>query len=209
MQPQLEQSLVVEFEELFALKDRIRPVADQVRSRLLAAGLAETLEAEVFEQELELRGTDHPNLLIRLDSYHLEITGAQPELQTHQVAALILEEAGAFRLPMVEAGFSLTLKARPGHPLNLVQQAFSPLQEQGDEEMLDRRFSMTWDWGTATTGFSFFAGNAEDREIHLSFKVREGYMNLDELKEGAWMAGQTARFDALVSRFLAQLGWQS
>lgn len=209
MRPDFEQSLVIEFDELFALKDRLGAVADAVRSQLLAAGLGERLEAEVFDNELELRGTESGDLLVRLDSYHLEISGAPPELKTHQMASLILEEAGAFRLPMVEAGFALALKVPRGHSLDMMAKAFTPIGEEGSERMLDRRFSMTWEWGTPTTAYSFAAGNAEDKEIFISFKAREGYMTLTDLQAGLWMAEQVQRFDQLVTRFLQQLGWES
>ena len=206
MRPDIEQSLLIEFEELFSLPDRIRTLADAVRALLLSAGFQEPLQTDVFDQELELRGTEHTGLLVRLDSYHLEVTGAPPELQTHALAALLLNEAGVFRLTMVEAGLTLTVKARRGQPLSWVDQAFSTL---GEEPMLDRRFSMTWDWGTATTGYSFHASDTEDREIHLSFKAREGYLTLPELQDGGWMATHRQRFDGLVVRFFAQLGWEN
>lgn len=204
----MEQSLTVEFDELFALGDRLRQVADTIRARLLAAGVQERLEADIFGAELELRGTEHDRLLIRLDSFRLEITGAPPELPLHLVAAILLHEAGAFRLAMVEAGYLLTLPARRDRPLNLIRAAFSPLDGDGAEPMLDRRFAMTWDWGTPTTGYSFHLADTEDRELLLSFKAREGYMTLDELQAGTWMADQARRFDGLVARTLQQLGWQ-
>jgi hypothetical protein len=207
MQPDLEQSLVVEYDELFALSDRLRQVADGARARLLAAGLQEPLEAEVFDRELELRGTGQSRLMIRLDSYHLEITGAPPQLQTHLVASILLDEAGVFRLGTVEMGLSLPVKARRDRPLHLVHQAFTSGDLLGTDPMLDRRFSMTWDWATPTTGYSFYAQDTEDQELYLSFKAREGYMTLPELEAGAWMAAQAVRFDTMVARFLTQLGW--
>ncbi|MFZ5814387.1 MAG: hypothetical protein ACOY93_03685 [Bacillota bacterium] len=209
MRPELEQSLFVEFEELFALRERLRSVADQLRAHLLAAGLRERLEPEIFDQELEFRGTEGSNLLIRLDSYRLEITGARPEIAIHALAAIILAEAEVFRLTSVELGLSAVFKADQNHPLNLAAQAFTPVEEPGEEPMLDRRFAMTWDWGTATTGFSFHAADTEGRELFLSFKAREGYMTLPELQSGAWVGEQTRRFEQLVRRFLAQLGWKS
>jgi len=208
MDPNLEQSLVVEFDELFALGDRLREVADHVRARLLAAGLSEPLETELFDRELELRGTQHERLLIRLDSFRLEITGAPSTLQTNVVAAILLDEAGVFRLGSVELGLSLALKVRRGQHLNLVARAFSPVAGVAGEPMLDRRISMTWDWGNATTGYSFYVQDTEDRELFLSFKAREGYMSLPELQAGAWVGEQALRFDGLVGQFLAQLGWQ-
>lgn len=205
----MELSLTVDFDELFALQDRIRPLADRVRAQLYAAGLGDRFQAEVFDEELELRGPEGSRLLIRLDSYHLEITGASPALQIHLLAALILDEAEVFRLSGVDAGFSLVLPVRRNQPLTLVQQAFSPVEEVEGDPMLDRRFSMTWEWGNAITGHSFVASDTEDRELYLSFKAREGYMTVPELKGGRWMAAQAARFDGLVARFLAQMGWQS
>ncbi|HLN62391.1 MAG TPA: hypothetical protein VK464_12640 [Symbiobacteriaceae bacterium] len=207
MHPEIEQSLVVEYEELFALADRLHQVADGARARLLAAGLQEPLQTEVFDGELELRGTQHERLTVRLDGYHLEIAGAPPDLPTHAVAAILLDEAGIFRLTSVEMGLTMSLRAGRGRPLQLVNQAFSPVAGEGGEPMLDRRFSMTWDWGTATTGFSFHAADTEDRELFLSFKAREGYMTLPELSAGGWMQQQAERFDGLVERFMRQLGW--
>jgi hypothetical protein len=207
MHPDIEQTLTVEYDELFALSDHLRQVADNVRARLLTAGLQDPLEADLFDRELELRGTGGSHLAIRLDGFRLEITGAPPELQIHLVAAILLDEAGVFRLASVEAGRALTIKVRRGQPLHLVHQAFPPVAAEGDEPMLDRRFSMTWDWGTATTGYSFHASDTEDRELFLSFKAREGYMTLAELQSGHWIASQASRYDALVARFLTQLGW--
>jgi hypothetical protein len=208
MRPDSELSLMVEFEELFALRDRLRTVADQVRPRLLAAGLSDPLQTELFEQELELRGPDPSRLLIRLDSYRLEITGAPPDLPVHLLAAIVLDEAGAFRLTTLEAGFALAAPAGRGRPLSLTAQAFSPV-EPGSESMLDRRFSMTWDWGSATTGYSLQVADSEDRELYISFKAREGYMTLPELQAGDWMAAQARRFDDAVGRLFAQLGWNA
>lgn len=204
----MEQSLIVEFDELFALRDRLRQVADTVRARFLAAGFMDPMETEVFDQELELRGTGDSRLLIRLDGFHLEIAGAPPELHLHRMAAILLEEAGAFRLNLVDAGFTLTAKVRRGNALDLVHKAFTPVDVTGGQEpMLDRRFSMTWDWGNATTGYSFLVTDTEDKELLLSFKVREGYMTLPDLAAGHWMAREAARFDQLVGRFFQQLGW--
>lgn len=208
MHPNLEQSMVVEFDELFALGDRLREVADNVRARLLAAGLSEPLETELYDRELELRGTSHERLLIRLDSFRLEITGAPPALPTNVIAAIILDEAGAFRLGSVEVGLSLVVKVRKGQPLNLVARAFPQVAGGAGEPMLDRRISMTWDWGNATTGYSFYVQDTEDRELFLSFKAREGYMSLPELQAGAWVGEQALRFDGLVGQFLSGLGWQ-
>lgn len=204
----MEQSLTVEFDELFALTDRLRQVADNVRARLLAAGLQERLETDVFSDELELRGTDHDQLVVRLDSFRLDIAGAPPELPLHLVAAILLDEAGAFRLNMVEAGYLLTLPARRDRPLKLIQAAFTPVESDSQEPMLDRRFALTWDWGNATTSYSFHVADTEDRELMLSFKAREGYMTLDDLQTGTWVAEQGRRFDGLVGRALRQLGWQ-
>lgn len=206
MRPEIEQSLFVDFEELFALKDRLGHVADGVRARLLAAGLNESFETELFGDQLELRGTQQANLRVLLDSFHLEITGAPPDLQTHVVAAILLEEAGAFRLSSVEMGLGLTIKLGRNRRLELIQLAFAPVAPGGGQ-LLDRRFSMTWDWGDATTGYSFHAEDVEDRELFLSLKAREGYMTLPELQQGAWMVRQAQRFDALVERFFHQLGW--
>jgi hypothetical protein len=206
MRPEIELSLVIEFEELFALRDRFRAVADQVRARLLAAGFPERLEAELFDNELELRGTPPSALVIRLDSYRLEITGAPPGLQLHTLAGILLDEAGVFRLTTAEAGFTLSAKAGRGRPLELVARAFAPITP-GEEPMLDRHFSLTWDWGAATTGYSLQASDTEDRDLFISFKAREGYMTVPELQTGLWIADQAARFDAVAGRLLEQLGW--
>jgi len=205
--PELELSLTVEFDELFALRDRIRQIADAVREQLTAAGVPNGFDADIFDDELELRGPEGSNFVIRLDSSNLEISGAPQELHIHLLAALILEEAGAFRLTSVESGFSLNLKVQ--RPLELVARAFTPIGMQGDEPMLDRRFTMTWEWGTATTGFFFLASDTEDQELFLNFKAREGYMTMDELKQGGWIQTQAARFDATMVRFLEQMGWKA
>ncbi len=205
--PEMELSLTIDFDELFALRDRIRSIADRVRAQLYSAGLNDRLQTEVFDEELELRGPEGSRLLIRLDSFRLEITGAPPDMQVHLLAAIILEEAEVFRLAGVDAGFSVTLPVRRNRPLNFVGQAFSPIEEVEKDPMLDRRFSMTWDWGNATTGYSFYASDTEDRELFLSFKAREGYMTVPELKSGHWIATQAQRFDGLVARFLDQIGW--
>lgn len=202
-----EQSLYVEFDELFALRERLRPLADQVRAQLVAAGLRERLEAEIFDHELELRGVDKSNLLIRLDSFRLEIVGARPELLLHNLAALILAQAEVFRLNTVEVGFTAWLKAGDGRPLNLVAQAFSPGWGVEPAEMLDRRFAMTWDWATATTGYSFHASALEDRELMLSLKAREGYMTLPELQTGLWIQEQRHRFEQGARLLVSLLGW--
>lgn len=209
MRSDTEQSLYIEFEELFALRERLRTVADQVRTQLLLAGLRERLAADVFDQELELRAEEGSNLLIRLDSLRLEVTGARPELRLHHLAGLILSEAEAFRLTAVEVGFVSWYKVGPLMPLNLVAQAFaSSGPGLAGEVMLDRRFAMTWDWSSATTGYSFQASVAEDRELMLSFKAREGYMTLPELQTGMWMDEQRTRFEQASALFLGQLGWQ-
>ncbi|HEY3368066.1 MAG TPA: hypothetical protein VGK74_23645 [Symbiobacteriaceae bacterium] len=209
MRQDAEQSLVVEFEELFALRDRLRPVADEARRRFAAAGLPDGLEAEVFDQELEFRGAGDSSLLIRLDSYHLEITGAPPDLPTHVLAAIVLEEAGAYRLLSVEVAWSLTAAVPAGRSLDLVHKAFSPADFGGSEPMLDRRFTMTWGWGTPTAGYVFEAAAAEDREIAIGFKAREGYLTLPELQQGGWFAAHARRFDGLLGRFFTQLGWSA
>jgi len=205
--PDQEQSLYVEFDELFSLRERLRPLADQVRSQLAAAGLRERLEAEIYDFELELRGTDKSNLLIRLDSFRLEILGARPDLLLHNLAAIILTEAGAFRLNTVEVGFTAWLKAGQGRPLNLVAQAFTPAWGAAEAEFLDRRFAMTWDWATPTTGYTFHASSAEDEELMLNFKAREGYMTLTELQTGLWIQEQRQRFEQAARLFLNLLGW--
>lgn len=203
----LEQSLYVEFDELFALRERLRPLADQVRSLLVAAGLRERLEAQVYDYELELRGGEKSNLLIRLDSFRLEIVGARPELLLHNLAGIILAQAEVFRLNTVEVGFTAWMKPGEGRPLNLVAQAFTPAWGATQEELLDRRFAMTWDWASPTTGYSFHASSAEDQELMLSFKAREGYMTLPELQTGLWIQQQRQRFEMGARLFLSLLGW--
>jgi hypothetical protein len=203
----VEISLIVEFEELFGLRDRLRPLADEVRHRLYQAGLRESLESEIFESELELRTAGKRPLTIRLDSFHLEIAGARKEFSLPNLAALLLEEAHVFRLTSVEAGYSLAIPAK-GKPLDLVARAFAVPPAPSEEPMLDRRFSMTWDWGSATTGYSFLVQSTEDPELFLSMKVREGYMTVPELQGGAWLTAQSDRFQATAERFLQQIGWQ-
>jgi len=205
--PDQEQSLYVEFDELFALRERLRSLADQIRCQLAVAGLRERLEAEIYDYELELRGTDNSNLLIRLDSFRLEILGARPDLLLHNIAAIILNQAGAFRLNTVEVGFTAWLKAGEGRPLNMVAQAFTPGWGAAEAEFLDRRFSMTWDWATPTTGYTFHASSAEDEELMLNFKAREGYMTLAELQTGFWIQEQRQRFEQAAQLFLSLLGW--
>jgi hypothetical protein len=102
------------------------------------------------------------------------------------------------------SGLTLTTRTGRSRPLDFINQAFTPIAE---DPMLDRRFSLTWDWGNATTGYSFHVSDSEDKELFLSFKAREGYMTLPELQAGHWMANQAQRFDALVARLYAQLGW--
>jgi len=206
MQPEMEQSLVVEFEELFTLRDRIRDVADGARARLLAEGLIDRLEPELYDDELELRSQGPGRLYIRLDRYHLEIAGAPLNLQTHILAAILLEMAGVFRPTSVEAGFSMVVEGGPGRPLQMVAQAFAA-EDGGGEPMLDRRFTLTWEWCSATTGYSLQVSSLEDRELFIGFKARESYMTVPELREGNWMAEQIRRFDAVVSRLYRQMGW--
>lgn len=208
MHPNIELSLTVEFEELFSLRDRVRHIADRVRSRFIAGGLTDQFAVEVFDEELELRGPEGSRLAVRLDNFHLELTGASSDLQVHLLAGILLDEAEVFRLTSVEAGFSITLQMERELGLDLVAKAFAPVTPGGDEPMLDRRFSLTWEWGTATTGFSFLASDTEDREMYLSLKAHEGYLTLPELSSGEWISEQSRRFDALVSRFLVQMGWQ-
>jgi len=206
--PDVELSLTVEFEELYSLRDRVRQIADHVRSRFLAGGLTDQFEVEVFDDEMELRGPEGSRLMVRLDSYHLEIAGAPSELQVHLLAGVILDEAEVFRLTSVEAGFSIGMQVGEEPGLDLVGRAFAPVGPAGAEPMLDRRLSLTWEWGTATTGFSFLAADTEDRELFLSLKAHEGYMTVPELQNGEWVSEQARRFDATVSRFMAQMGWK-
>lgn len=204
----VEISLIVEFEELFGLRDRLRPMADEVRRRLYEAGLRDSLASELFDNELELRTEGKRPLTIRLDSFHLEILGARRDLALHHLATLILDEANAYRLTSVEAGYAATLRAG-SKPLDMVARAFpGPVGAEEGAPLLDRRFSMTWDWGDETTGFSFLAQSSEDRELFLSMKAREGYMTLAELQSGMWLTTQGGRFAAMAERFLVQVGWR-
>lgn len=207
MRPQIDHSLYIEFEELFSLKDRLGAVADQARARMAAGGLAERFEVEIFDDELELRGTENSKLLIRLDGYRLEMTAAAAEFPAHLVAAILLDEAGVFRLTSIESGYFLTLKRGRGQALDLVHRAFAPMAPEGAAQMLDRRFSMTWEWGDATTGYFFQATDTEDRELAITFRAREGYLTLPDLQGGAWTLLQAHIFDGAVERFLSQLGW--
>lgn len=202
----LEQSLYVEFDELFSLRERLRSVADHVRYQLLNAGLRERLSAEVFDEELELRSAEGSGLLVRLDSFRLEILGARPEIPIHLMASLILTEAEAYRLNSVELGLTAWYEAE-GRPLGLVALAFSPGWDEGEEMALDRRFTMTWEWASPTGGYSFMVSDTEDRELMLSFKARETYMTVPELRTGQWVAAQTAYFRRLCARCLKQIGW--
>lgn len=206
MRPDMEQSLIVEFEELFSLRDRIGDVADGLRARLVAEGLPDRLEPDLYDQELELRAEPPGRFYIRLDPYHLEIGGAPPNLQTHLLGAMALEMAGAFRLTLVEAGFSVVAQGGPRRPIHMVYPAFASA-EPGGEQMLDRRFTMTWEWTAGTTGYSLEVSSAEDRELFIGFRAREGYMSLPELKEGSWMAEQILRFEQAVNRIYRELGW--
>lgn len=203
----LEQSLYVEFDELFSLRERLRSVADQLRSQLLNAGLRERLDAEIFDEELELRSAEGSNLLVRLDSFRLEILGARPEIAIHSLAALILMEAEAFRLNSVELGLTAWYDAE-GRPLDLVAMAFAPGWGQGVEMELNRRFTMSWEWASPTGSYLFTVSDSEDRELMLSFKARESYMTVPELRTGQWVAAQAGYFQHLAARCLKQLGWQ-
>lgn len=206
MRPDMEQSLIVEFEELFALRDRMGDVADGLRARLLAEGLSDRLEPDLYDHELELRAEPPGRFYIRLDPYHMEIGGAPPNLQTHLLGAMVLEMAGAFRLTLVEAGFSLVAKGGPLRPIRMVSPAFFSA-DSGGEPLLDRRFTMTWEWSSATTGYSLQVSSMEDRELFIDFRAREGYLTLPELKQGTWMAEQMRRFDQALGRLYRGLGW--
>lgn len=204
---ELELSLHVEYHELFSFQDRVRNIADRIRSQLDLAGIGQHLETEVFDEELEMRGPEGSRLLIRMDSFRLEITGAPLEVQIHLLGALVLEQAEVFRLASVEVGFGTVLPAG-NNRLTLVQSAFQPMSPEVEGPQLDRRFAMTWEWSDPTSWYSFFANDTEDRELFLSFKARQGYMTVPELKGGRWIDEQGRRFDTLVTRFLGQLGWK-
>jgi len=201
-----EQSLYVEFDELFSLRERLRSVADQVRSQLLNAGLRERLDAEVFDEELELRSAEGSGLLVRLDSFRLEIQGARPEIAIHSMAALILMEAEVFRLNSVELGLTAWYEVLD-RPLGLVALAFSPGWAEGEEMALHRRFAMSWEWASPTGSYSFTVSDLEDQELMLSLKARESYMTVPELRAGHWVAAQKAYFQRLCEQCLRRLGW--
>jgi hypothetical protein len=207
VQPELELGMLVDYDELFALRERIRSYADQIRARLYMAGLRDELETEVFDQEVELRGTGKNPLLIRLDPFRLEITGCRPSLPIHKLAALLLEEAGVFRIASVEASFQAYLRPGPGRPLNLIDLAFGALNESG-ETRLDRRFSLTWEWGNATTGYSLTASSTEDQELFVGYKVRDSYMTLLQLQGDEWFAQQMTGFEENLANLLARIGWR-
>lgn len=203
--PDLELGLVVEFDELFALRERLRSVADQVRARLYQAGLTEELQVELFEQELELRGPGESQLLIRLDPFRLEITGCPSRLRIGPLALLLLEEAGAFRIASAELSFHAYLSAGKGRPLNLITPAFGALPLPGPH--LDRRFSLTWEWGTSTTGYSLTATSTEDRELYIGFKLQDSYLTLNDLADPDWYAQRHRIYETSMHGLLVQLGW--
>lgn len=205
MQPDLELGMLVEYDELFALRERLRPLADQVRARLYQAGLREELQVEVFEEELELRGPGESPLLIRLDPLRLEITGCPPTLQIAPLAALLLDEAGVFRISSAELSFHTYYDVGPGRPLNLIEPAFGALTAPGAR--LDRRFSLTWEWGTSTTGYSLIATSTEDRELYAGFKVQDTYLTLPDLQGADWFARQQRLYATTLEGLLAHLGW--
>lgn len=205
VQPDLELGMLVEYDELFALRERLRPLADQVRARLYQAGLREELQVELFEQELELRGPGENPLSIRLDPFRLEIVGCPPNLQICPLAALLLDEAGVFRITSAELSFHTYFTAGPGRPLGLIEPAFAALPLPGPR--LDRRFSLTWEWGTSTTGYSLIATSTEDRELYAGFKVQDSYLTLPDLQGTAWFARQQRVYETTVEGLLARLGW--
>lgn len=205
VQRDLELGMLVEFEELFALRERLRPLADQVRARLFQAGLREELQVEVFEEELELRGPGESPLLIRLDPLRLEITGCPPTLQIVPMAALLLDEAGVFRISSAELSFHTYFDVGPGRPLGMIEPAFAALPVPGPK--LDRRFSLTWEWGTSTTGYSLIATSTEDRELYAGFKVQDTYLTLPDLHGAAWFARQQRLYEKTLEGLLARLGW--
>ncbi|HLO03923.1 MAG TPA: hypothetical protein VK191_12515 [Symbiobacteriaceae bacterium] len=205
VQPDLELGMLVEFDELFALRERLRPLADVVRARLYQAGLQEELQVELFEQELELRGPGENPLLIRLDPFRLEITGCPASLKIGPLAALLLDEAGVFRIASAELSFHTYLTAGAGRPLALIEPAFDALPVAGP--LLDRRFSLTWEWGTSTTGYSLIATSTEDRELYAGFKVQDAYLTLPDLQSSAWFAAQQRVYETTLEGLLARLGW--
>lgn len=204
---ELELSLHVEYHELFSFQDRVRAIADRIRGQLDLVGIGQHLETEVFDEDLEMHGPEGSRLAVRMDSYHLEITGAPPEAHIHLLAALVLEQADVFRLASVEIGFGTVLPAG-NNQLTMVRTAFQPMSPEEEGPQLDRRFAMTWEWSDPTSWYSFLANDTEDRELFLSFKARQGYMTVPELKGGRWIDEQGRRFDTLVTRFLSQLGWK-
>jgi hypothetical protein len=206
VQPDLELGMLIDFDELFALRERLRSVADQVRARLHLAGLQEELEIELFDQEIELRGTGENPLLIRLDPTRLEITGCSPAIQIHRLAAMLLSEAGVFRIASAELAFHATFDAGAGRPLGLIEPAFGALAGPGPR--LDRRFSLTWEWGTSTTGYSLTATSTEDRELYAGFKVRDSYLTLPDLEGEDWFATRQQVYETTVAGLLSQLGWR-
>lgn len=197
--------MLVEFDELFALRERLRTLADKVRARLYQAGLQEELQVELFEQELELRGPGESPLVIRLDPYRLEITGCPPALQIGPLAWLLLDEAGVFRIASAELSFHIYFDVGPRRPLSLIEPAFAALPFPGAR--LDRRFSLTWEWGTSTTGYSLIATSSEDRELYAGFKVQDSYLTLPDLQETAWFARQQRVYETILDELLARLGW--
>jgi hypothetical protein len=204
LQRDLELGMVIDFDELFALRERLRTVADHVRQSLYQAGLPE-LTIEPFEQELELRGPEGSPLLIRLDPFRLEITGCPPSLRIGPLAALLLDQAGVFRIASAELSFHSYWRPGKGRPLALIGPAFAALPVRG--ALLDRRFSLTWEWGTSTTGYSLIATSTEDQELYVGFKIQETYLTLPDLQDPAWFARQQQIHETTVEGLLARFGW--
>jgi hypothetical protein len=177
-----------------------------VRLRLFQAGLQEELQIELFDQEMELHGEGENPLIIRLDPFRLEITGCPPDIQIHRLAALLLDEAGVFRMNSAELSFHAYFTAGPGRSLNLIEPAFGALAGGGPR--LDRRFSLTWEWGTSTTGYSLIATDTEDRELYAGFKVQDSYLTLPELEGSEWFKAQEQAYETAVTGLLSHLGWR-
>lgn len=208
MRNDLEISLLIDFEELFGFRDRLRPLADDLRRRLYQAGLRDHLESDLFDTELEMRTNGPRPLMIRLDSFHLAIAGGRPDVALHRLAALILDAAEAFRLTSVEVSQCAIVRPTPGQRLDFVARAFAGPFGEGDGLLLDRRFTMSWDWATETTGFTFLVQSLEDRELLLNLKAREGYLTLNELQDDQWLAAHTEQFLVMAQQFLRQSGWR-
>jgi hypothetical protein len=210
-----EVSLILEYDEQFSFRDRTRVLADMVRDRLIQAGLKESIEVEAFDHEVEWRINGKRPVSIRCDALRAEVIGSGHGCEglVLGAAALVGATLDVARLISVEAGFQgIPQPVRtPTGRLTWVEQAFVPImawaQAVGDDTPGARRLGLTWDWSTSTTSHSLYIGNHDDREIFVSYKVRESYLNLEDLRDGGWYMLQQKRFATLLTQLGAQMGF--